>query len=38
MGLKEELDVTLERPDVTLYGLIDFLFLLVLPFFFFLFG
>lgn len=23
MGLKEKLDVTLERPDVTLYGLID---------------
>lgn len=43
MGLdgigKEKLDVTLERPDVTLYGLIELLFcsvLLVLGFFFFL--
>lgn len=40
MGLngikKEKLDVTLERPDVTLYGLIDFA---CLPFWlFFLFG
>lgn len=41
MGLdgigKEKLDVTLERPDVTLYGLIELLFcsvLLVLGFFF----
>lgn len=25
MGLKEKLDVTLERPDVTLYGLIELL-------------
>lgn len=25
MGLKEKLDVTLERRDVTLYGLIDLL-------------